>query len=401
MTSFKLTQRVERIKPSPTLVTTAKAKAMKAEGIDVIGFGAGEPDFDTPDNIKKAAIDAINKGFTKYTDTPGIVELKDAIIAKLKKDNGLTYARDEIIVSNGGKHSLYNIAQVLYEAGDEVIIPAPYWVSYPDQVLLNDAIPVIVETTEKTGFKITAAQLEAAITPKTRAFILNSPSNPTGSAYSKKELTDLAAVLVKKNVLCISDEIYEKVIYGNFEQTSIASISPEMKDLTIIVNGVSKVYSMTGWRMGFAAGPKAIVSAMAKVQGQVTSNICSITQKACVEAYNGSQEALGTMLTEFKKRRDVIVKRLNDVSGITCMEPEGSFYVFPNVSALFGKKTPKGDVVKNSADFADYLLADYQVAVVSGEGFGAEGYMRLSYATSMEAINKGLDRIETAVKNLK
>ncbi|EKD41462.1 MAG: hypothetical protein ACD_73C00714G0002 [uncultured bacterium] len=393
-------KRVLRIKPSPTLVTTAKAKAMKANGIDVVGFGAGEPDFDTPEPIKQAAIQAIQSGFTKYTDTPGIVELKDAIISKLKRDNDLEYTREEIIVSNGGKHVLYNIAQVLFDVGDEVIIPSPYWVSYPDQVLLNDATPVFLNTSEKNGFKVTPEELEKIITPKTKAFILNSPSNPTGSGYSEKEIRALAAVLEKHDIICISDEIYEKIIYGDFRHFSIAQTSPKMKSLTLVVNGVSKAYSMTGWRMGFAAGPKDIIAAMNKVQGQVTSNICSITQKACVEAYNGSQNFLKDMVSEFKARRDYIVVRLNAIPGIRCQTPEGAFYVFPNIEGLFGKKTKKGALISNSAQLADYLLEEYQVAVVSGEGFGAEGYIRLSYATSMQDIQKGLDRIQESVAAL-
>ncbi len=398
---MKLSQRVQKIKPSLTLAIDAKAKAMKAQGVDVVGFGAGEPDFDTPDHIKQAAIKAIQAGFTKYTAVGGIDELKDALIDKLKKENGLTYARDEILVSAGGKHSLYNVAQALYEAGDEVIIPAPYWVSYPDQVLLNDAKPVILETTDKTGFKLLPEQLEKAITPQTKAFILNSPSNPTGTAYTKEELKKLADVLVKHQILCVSDEIYEKLVYDGFEQTSIASLGEDIKKLTIIVNGASKVFSMTGWRMGFAAGPKEIISAMTKIQGQVTSNITSITQKACVEAYRGSQNFLNEWKEEFRKRRNMIVDRFNNIPGIRCLKPEGAFYVFPNITALFGKKSPAGLVIKTSADFSNYLLEQYQVAVVSGEGFGAEGYIRLSYATSLENIQKGVDRIELAVKSLK
>lgn len=378
----------------------SKAKAMKAAGIDVIGFGAGEPDFDTPENIKQAAIQAIQAGFTKYTPVGGIDDLKDALIEKLKKDNGLTYSREEILVSAGGKHSLYNIAQALFEAGDEVIIPAPYWVSYPDQVILNDATPVILQTTDKTGFKVLPEQLEKAITSRTKAFILNSPSNPTGSAYTAQELKTLADILVKKDVLCISDEIYEKITYDNFKHVSIASLGEEIKKRTMIVNGASKVFSMTGWRMGFAAGPKEIISAMTKIQGQVTSNITSITQKACVEAYRGNQDFLKTWVEEFRKRRDTIVDRLNNIPGIKCLKPEGAFYVFPNISGLFGKKTPSGQTLKNSSEFANYLLEGYKVAVVSGEGFGAEGYMRLSYATSMENIKKGLDRIQEAVHQL-
>lgn len=398
---YQLTKRVKRVKPSPTLAITAKAKSMKAAGIDVIGFGAGEPDFDTPDHIKKAAIESIKAGFTKYTAVGGIDELKQAIVKKLKRENKLEYSADQILVSCGGKHSLYNIAQSLFEKGDEIIIPAPYWVSYPDQLLLADAKPVIIQATDKTGFKITAKQLEAAITPKTKAFILNSPSNPTGSAYTPAELKQLAKVITKHNILCISDEIYEHITYDKFEQISIASLSKKMKDLTIIVNGVSKAYSMTGWRMGFAAGPAEIIKAMSKVQGQSTSNITSITQKACVAAYNGPQKPVKDMVKQFKKRRDYIVKRFNQFEGISCYNPQGAFYVFPNITGLFGKTTPKRNKIKSSADFAKYLLDDYQVAVVPGDGFGLEGYMRLSYATSMENIKEGLNRIEKAIKTLK
>lgn len=395
-----LAKRVQKIKPSPTLEITAKAKAMKAEGIDVIGFGAGEPDFDTPDYIKKAAIEAINQGFTKYTPVGGINELKDIIIEKLKKENGLSYTRDQILTSNGGKHSLYNAAEALFEAGDEVIIPSPYWVSYPDQVILNDATPVFINTTDKTGFKVRPEELESAITPRTKAFILNSPSNPTGSACTRKELAQLAEVLVKHGVICISDEIYEKIVYDNFEHTSIASLGEEIKNLTLVVNGASKVYSMTGWRMGFSAGPREWISAMTKIQGQSTSNICSITQKACVAAYAGSQDWLVKIVDEFRQRRDCITDRLNSINGFSCLRPQGAFYVFPNIEKLFGKKTPKGKTISNSREFSDYLLEEYRVAVVSGEGFGAEGYMRLSYATSMQNIKKGLDRIEEAVLSL-
>ncbi len=396
ITMIKLTQRIQKVKPSPTLAIDTKAKALKAEGVDVVGFGAGEPDFDTPEHIKQAAIAALKAGKTKYTPVGGINELKDAIIAKLKRDNNLSYTREEVVVSCGGKHSLYNIAQVLFEVGDEVIIPAPYWVSYPDQVLLNDAIPVIVETREEDGFKITPQTLEKAITPKTKAFILNSPSNPTGSAYSKRELEAVAEVLVKKNVICISDEIYEKIVYDGFEFFSIASLNDKIKSLTLTVNGASKVYSMTGWRMGYAAGPREVIQAMTKLQGQVTTNINSMTQWACVEALNGSQEFLKGWVAEFKKRRDYIVKRFNSMPGIHCNNPEGAFYVFPNISHYLGK-TAGGKKIDTDAQYCDYLLEKHLVACVAGNGFGAPGYMRLSYATSMENIQKGLDRIEKAL----
>jgi len=393
---MKLAKRVQKIKPSPTIAITMKAQSMKAEGIDVIGFGAGEPDFDTPEHIKQAAIAALKKGKTKYTPVGGINELKDAIIQKLKRDNQLQYAREEILVSCGGKHALYNLAQVLFEAGDEVIIPAPYWVSYPDQVLLNDATPVVVSTSEKNGFKITPQELEAAITPKTVAFVLNSPSNPTGSAYTQQELAGLAQVLIKHKILCISDEIYEKLVYDGFQHVSIASLSPEMKNLTLLVNGASKVYAMTGWRMGFVAGPKEIISAATKLQGQVTTNINSITQWACVEAYNGTQDFLEEWKAEFKKRRDYIVGRFNKIPGVTCLKPEGAFYVFPNISAYLGK-TFEGKKITTDQDLCAYLLEKGLVAVVDGMGFGAPGYIRLSYATSQANIEKGMDRIEKAL----
>ncbi len=396
---IKLTERVKRIKPSPTIAIDTKAKAMKAEGIDVIGFGAGEPDFDTPDFIKQAAIDALKAGKTKYTPVGGVNELKDAILSKLKRENNLSYTRDEVIVSCGGKHSLYNIAQVLFEAGDEVIIPSPYWVSYPDQVIINDAVPVIIKTQEKNGFKITAEELEKAITPKTKAFILNSPSNPTGSAYSREELEALAAVLVKKNVICISDEIYEKIIYDGFKFTSIASLNDSIKNLTITVNGASKVYSMTGWRMGYAVGPKEIIQAMTKLQGQVTTNINSITQWACVAALNGSQDFLKDWVEQFKNRRNYILERFAAIPQVTCYKPEGAFYVFPNISAYLGKKG-NGKVLNTDEELANHLLDNYKVAVVAGSGFGAPGYIRLSYATSMENIQKGVDRIEKGLKEL-
>lgn len=397
----KLTKRIQKINPSPTLALTSKAKAMQAQGIDVVSFAAGEPDFDTPDNIKQAAIQAIREGFTKYTDVGGIFELKDAIIHKLKRDNNLDYSRDQILVSNGGKHALYNIAQVLFEDGDEVIIPAPYWVSYPDQVLVNDAKPVIVQTTDKTNFKITPEQLQKAITKKTRAFILNSPSNPTGSAYDPEELKELAGILVEKKIICIADEIYDQIVFDGFKQESMAAISEPMKALTLVVNGASKVYAMTGWRMGFTAGPADIIKAMNKLQGQVTSNICSITQRACVEAYTGPQHEIKKMVLEFQKRRDVIASALNAMKGITCYKPQGAFYVFPNVLDLLGKKTKNGHFLKTSADFCMHLLEQENVVTVPGEDFGTPGYLRLSYATSQFVINKGLERIKKFVGELR
>ena len=394
-----LAERVKGIKPSPTLAVDARAKAMKAEGIDVVGFGAGEPDFDTPENIKEAAVKALKSGFTKYTAVGGTDELKDAIINKLKNDNGISYDRSQIIVSTGAKHSLYNVAQALYGPGDEVIIPAPYWVSYPDQVILNDATPVIVQTREDEGFVLTAAAFEKAITPKTKALILNSPSNPTGLGYPKEALEKIAEVAVRHKVMVISDEIYEKITYDGFRHVSIASLGSEIKDLTITINGLSKSHAMTGWRLGYAAGPKEVIGAMTKIQSQSTSNPCSITQKAAVEALNGPQDFLPLMVAEFDKRRKYIVERLNAIPGVSCPTPVGAFYAFPRVSPIYGKSF-KGNKIKGSADLAAYLLEEAKVAVVSGDAFGADEYIRLSYATSMAAIEKGLDRIEKAVSEL-
>ena len=395
-----LSQRAKAIKPSPTLAIDAKAKALKAQGVDVIGFGVGEPDFDTPRNIKDAAIKAIEMGFTKYCPVGGTDDLKDAIIEKLKRDNGLSYERGEIIVSCGAKHSLYNIAMTILEKGDEVIIPAPYWVSYPDIVALADAKPVIVNTSEKNGFKMTAEEFRKAITPETKAVIINSPSNPTGSSYSRKELEGIAEVAVEKKILIISDDIYEKLVYDGFEFISIASISKEVKDLTIVVNGVSKAYAMTGWRIGYAAAAKEIITAMTNIQSQSTSNPNSIAMKASTEALIGTQDAVSAMVGEFDKRRVYMVERLNRIKGITCLRPNGAFYAFPNVTGLL-RKNFNGKLIETSSDMATLLLDEVKVALVPGSAFGAEGFLRLSYATSMEKIKEGMDRVEKAVGMLK
>ncbi len=326
-----LSSRVKLIKPSPTLAITAKAKAMQAEGIDVVGFGAGEPDFDTPEHVKEAAIAAIRAGFTKYTATGGIPELKQAFIDKLARDSGIACEPAEILVSNGGKHSFYNLAQALFEEGDEVIIPAPYWVSYPPMVTLAGATPVVLETDEKTEFKISPEQLSRAITAKTRAVVLCSPSNPTGSAYEKAELEALAAVILEKKILVISDEIYEKFTYEGFAWSSIASLGPEIRRRTFILNSVSKTYSMTGWRIGFAVGDREVIAAMNRIQDQSTSNPVSISQKAAIAALEGPQDCVAVMLREFEKRRRVMVEGLNAIEGVSCLWPKGAFYVFPNV----------------------------------------------------------------------
>ncbi len=397
---MKLADRVNKIQPSPTLAIDAKAKALKAQGVDIVGFGAGEPDFDTPDNIKEAAKRAVDAGFTRYTPVGGTDELKDAIISKLKRDNGLEYARNEISVACGAKHSLYNITQALIEEGDEVIIPSPYWVSYPDQVVLAGGRPVFIETDESTSFKITPEKLEKAVTGKTRALVLNSPCNPTGTSYSKDELKAIGEVCLKHDFMIISDDIYEKLIYDNLSFSNIATAVPALKPRVMVVNGVSKAYAMTGWRIGYAAGPAEIISAMTKLQSQSTSNPSSIAQKAAVEALNGPQETVAKMVVEFEKRRTYIIDRLNAIPGITCFRSSGAFYAFPNISGIYGKSFGE-KVIANSTDFAAYLLEDAKVALVPGVAFGADNYARLSYATSLENIRKGLDRIEEAVSNLK
>src|SRR5512135_412963 len=394
-----IAKRASAVKPSPTLATAAKAKAMKAQGIDVVDFGVGEPDFDTPENVKEAAKRAIQAGFTKYTPASGTDELKEAVVEKFKKDNGLAYERSQVLISCGAKHSLYNIAEALFDPGDDVIIPAPYWVSYPDQVILNDATPVIVNTREDEGFVLTAEAFEKAVTKKTKAIILNSPSNPTGLGYDKDALKGIAEVAVRHGIYVISDEIYEKIVYDGFRHVSIASLGDDIKALTLTVNGLSKSHSMTGWRMGYAAGPKDVISAMTKIQSQSTSNPCSITQKAAVEALRGPQEFISVMLAEFDKRRKYIVGRLNAIPGVSCPMPKGAFYAFARVSSLYGKSF-NGKPIKSSSDLSAYLLDEAKVAVVSGDAFGADEYIRLSYATSMANIEKGLDRIEKALKAL-
>lgn len=396
---MKLAERVRKIQPSPTLAIDAKAKALKAQGIDIVGFGAGEPDFDTPENIKEAAKKAIDAGFTKYTPVGGTDELKDSIIAKMKKDHGLEYTRDEISVACGAKHSLYNISQALIQEGDEVIIPAPYWVSYPDQVVLAGGTPVFIETDESTEFKMTPEQLEKAVSGRTKALIINSPCNPTGSSYTVDELKAIGEVCLKHDFLIVSDDIYERLVYDGLKFANIPQVVPELKDRTILVNGVSKTYAMTGWRIGYACGPKELMGAMTKMQSQSTSNPTSIAQKAAVEALNGSQEAVAAMVVEFEKRRTYIVDRLNAIPGVSCFRSTGAFYVFPNFSGVYGKSF-NGRKITNSTEFAAYLLEEAKVALVPGVAFGADRYARLSYASSMENIRKGLDRIEEAILNL-
>lgn len=394
-----LSDRAGKIRPSPTLAMDARAKALKAKGIDVVNFGVGEPDFDTPENIKDAAVKAIHDGFTKYTPVGGIDLLKDAIVEKFKKDNNLHFSRDEIIVSCGAKHSLYNIAQALFSPGDEVLIPSPYWVSYPDQALLNDAVPVFVKTLEADLFMVKPEVLEAHITKKTKALILNTPSNPTGVAYDSGTLEEIARIALKHDIYVISDEIYEKLTYDGSTHVSIASLDNDIREKTIVVNGLSKAYAMTGWRIGFAAGPKDIIRAMTNIQSQSTSNPTSIAQKAAVEALTGPQDFIGTMITEFDRRRKFLIQEINSIQGISCIKPNGAFYAFPNMSGLYGKSFESGKIL-SSSDLALYLLEKANVAVVHGAAFGNDNHVRLSYATSIEEIRKGIDRIKAAISRL-
>ncbi|MBE0415138.1 MAG: pyridoxal phosphate-dependent aminotransferase [Dehalococcoidia bacterium] len=394
-----LSKRAQSIGPSPTLGLTARAKAMKAEGIDVIGFGAGEPDFDTPMHIKEEAKRALDEGFTKYTPTSGIPELKQAICKKFKEDNGLDYEPSQVIVSCGAKHCIYNAVQVLCEEGDEVILPAPYWVSFPEQIRLAGAKPVIIGTKEEDRFKLPPPILSKYITNRTKLLILNSPCNPTGTAYSKEELQKIAEILVAEGIWVISDEIYEKIVYDGFQQVSIASLNPKIKDLTIVVNGVSKTYSMTGWRIGYAAGDKQVIGAMSNLQDHSTSNPTSFAQKAAVVALSGTQEPVTQMVIEFKKRRDYIIERLNQIPGITCLLPQGAFYAFPNISKVLGRVCD-GQVIENSTLLAEMLLTQAKVAVVPGSAFGADNYLRLSYATSMDNIAEGSKRIKEWIKKI-
>jgi len=385
-----LSRRVRAIKPSPTLAVSKLASQLKAEGRDVIGLGAGEPDFDTPDHIREAAIQAIRDGDTHYTAVDGTPALKRAIIDKFQRDNGLTYAADQILVSCGGKQSFFNLCEALLDAGDEVIIPAPYWVSYPDIVILADATPVIVATGIGSEFKITAEMLEAAITGKTRMLVLNSPSNPTGVGYSMDELKALGEVLRRHpDVLIVTDDMYEHIVWGSYEFCNILNACPDLYDRTMVFNGVSKAYAMTGWRIGYAAGDAGIIKAMTKIQGQSTSNPPSVSQAASVAALNGDHEPVYAMVREFRKRHDFLVGELNSIRYIECLKSQGTFYSFPNVQAFIDSR---GDL-KNDVDMANLLLDKVGVALVPGSAFGAEGYMRISFATSMSNLEKAVDRI--------
>ena len=391
---------LKRIKPSPTLAVTQKAREMKDAGKDVIGLGAGEPDFDTPDNIKEAAIDAIRRGETKYTAVDGTPKLKKAIQGKFSRENNLSYELNQISVGTGGKQIIYNAFMATLNPGDEVIIPAPYWVSYPDMVLLAGGKPKIVQCSEKNEFKIKPKELKKAISKKTKWLIINSPSNPTGSCYTEKELEELSEILIKnKRIYILSDDIYEHITYDGFKFFTIAQIDA-LKDRTLTMNGVSKSYSMTGWRIGYGAGPKEIIKAMAKIQSQSTTNPSSISQAAAVEALNGTQEFIKTRTESFKERRDFVVKSLNKIKGLTCFKPNGAFYVFPNCKSCLNKKDIKNNKIKTDKDFVESLLENAGIAVVQGSAFGLPGFFRISYATSMENLQKALAKIKEFCENL-
>lgn len=392
-----IAKRLSNIKPSATFKIIGLVKDLKAKGVNVIGLGGGEPDFDTPDFIKEAAKTAMDNGQTKYTNVDGTPELKDAIIEKFKRDNGLEYARNEITVGTGGKQVLYNALMATLNPGDEVIIPAPYWVSYPDMVLLAEGEPVIVDCPAEAGFKMTGVQLEAAITPKTKWVILNSPSNPTGAGYSHADLKELTDVLMKHpHVWVLTDDMYEHLVYDDFKFCTVAEVEPALKDRTLTVNGVSKAYSMTGWRIGYAGGPAELIKAMSKIQGQSTSNPSSISQAAATEALNGDQSFMKPWIEAFAGRRDLVVKMLNDCEGIDCPNPEGAFYVYPSCAGLMGKTTPDGKTLETDEDFVSYLLESEGVACVHGEAFGLSPHFRISYATSEEALTKACERIQKA-----
>ena len=396
---MKLSKLAKTLKPSATLAITAKAKELRSQGVDVIGFGAGEPDFDTPDNIKDAAKESIDSGFTKYTAAGGTNELKESIIKKIEVDYNLRYKTNEVLVGSGAKHVLYNLFQVLVDKGDDVLIPSPYWVSYPEQVKIAGGNPVILQGSQESNFKISKKQMKDAITNKTKILVLNYPANPTGTTYSRQELEEFAKVALENNLIIISDEIYDKIIYKDEKHTSFPQLGNEVKENTILVNGVSKTYSMTGWRIGYAAGNSKVISAMNNLSGQSTSNPTSISQKAAEEAFSGSQNAIKPMIEEFRERRDYITSSLNKIDGIECVLPEGAFYVFPDISSFFGKRY-NGKTISNSIEISDFLLDVAKVAVVPGIEFGSDDHIRISYATSMSDIKEGMRRIKESLEML-
>ncbi len=393
---LRISEKAAAVSPSPTLAIDSKFKQMKQQGIPVVGFGAGEPDFNTPDNVKRAGIRAIENNITKYTPASGTLELKQAICDKIKRDSGLEYTTANIVVSNGGKHSLTNTFMCICNPGDEVILPAPYWVSYPEMIKMADGVPVIINTTEETGFKFTIEQLKAAITPKTVAIVLNTPSNPTGMIYTEEEMKQIAEIAVENNIYVVFDEIYEKLVYDG-THTNIATLGDEIRDLTIIVNGMAKTYAMTGWRIGYIAANEKLAKAMANIQSHGTSNPNSVAQAAAVEALSSDQSFIDDMKATYISRRDYMVERINSIEGLSCMNPHGAFYIFMNVRDVLGKEH-YGKVINTAQELCEDILERALVALVPSEGFGIDGYVRLSYATSMEVIKTGLDRIEKYLK---
>ena len=394
-----ISEKVKNINPSQTLSITAQALKMKREGKKVISFAAGEPDFGTPENIREEAISAIREGFSHYTTSSGIIELKEAIVEKFKKDNGIEYKTSEIIVSTGAKQCLFNAILTICNPADEVLLPTPCWVSYTEQIKFAGAVPIFIKTYQEEDFKLFADQIEEKITPQTKLIILNSPNNPTGAVYEQEELKKMAQLLLKYNIYCICDEIYEKLIYDNAKHLSMASLSDEVKEKIITINGVSKSYAMTGWRIGYAAGPEEIIKGMSKIQGHSTSNPNSIAQKASVEALSGKQDTIEEMRKAFDERRKYIVRRLNEIEGISCLNPAGAFYAFPNIRKILERGIEyNGKKVSNSFDLSNFILKEAEVALIPGSAFEAEGYLRLSYATSLEDIKEGLDRIEKILR---
>lgn len=394
-----ISRRLQAIKPSPTMAVTGQVAALRRQGVAVIDFGAGEPDFDTPEHIKEAAITALRGGQTKYTAAGGTTELKEAIVGKLRRDNGLTYTLQEVTASCGGKHILFNAFHALFNEGDEVLIPAPYWVSYSDMLILAGAEPRLIPTFEHNGFKLTPEELKREIGPQTKALILNSPANPTGAAYTRAELLALAEVIEESSLLVISDDVYEQLVYNGSPCTNLVTLKPRLRDRVIIVNSLSKTYAMTGWRLGYAAAPREVIAAMETLQSQSTSNPTSISQAAGIAAFTGPQESVWVMVKEFSRRRDYVVERLRAMDRVSCTLPEGAFYVFPRISAFFDRRWQKG-TISSAMGMTLYLLQEAKVAVVAGEGFGSPEHIRISYATSMENLEQGLDQIEAALKKL-
>ena len=395
-----LSRKLDRIAPSATTVLNERAIAMKREGVEVFNFAVGEPDFPTPDHIKEAGMAAIRDNITRYTPATGILDLKEAICRKLARDNGLEYAPNQIATTSGGKHALYNLLYVICDEGDEVLVPAPYWVSYPEMVKLAGAVPVVLNTGPDASFKVTAGQVRSAITPKTKALLLNSPSNPTGMVYARDELAAIAEVVMDAGIYVITDELYEKILYDGHRHTSIAALHPQMKEQALVVNGLSKAYAMTGWRLGYAAGPAEVIDLVSKFQGQTVLHPSAITQHAAIAALTGPEDFLPPMIKAFDRRRNYIMGRLQSMEGVACARPGGAFYVFPDLSAYSGRRRPDGSPIEGSLDLAMYLLEAYQVISAPGAAFGSEGCLRFSYATTLDVIERGMDRVEEGLSSL-